>query len=267
MKRETTIEGSSVEEALDKALEELGVQQDAVEYEVLEETGRRLFGLGAERQAKVRVWLRDEFIREMESGKGLTVDGLPAEGGASPGASEEGLEEGAGGVSPPVPGGEVAAGLSEEELDNVADEAVGTLQAILASLGIDADIEEYEGDEGEIILDIVGDDLGVLIGRHGKTLDGLQVLTSAITNRRLGFRYPVLVDVEGYRNRRRAKLEDIARRAADRASRQGEPIRLRPMPSPERRVVHVCLRDDARVATQSEGEEPFRAVLVVPRKR
>ncbi len=256
MKRETTVEGATVEDALDAALAELGVQQDAVEYEVLEEGGKRLFGLGSERIARVRVWLRDEFVAEM----------------ASEGPGEETSEQECHTLeaeeSPPAAVlREAAEDLTEEELDKVADEAVGVIQSILDGFGIDAMIDEYEGDEGEIILDIVGDDLGLLIGRHGRTLDSMQVLVTAITNRRLGFRYPVLVDVEGYRNRRRAKLEEMGQRAADRAVRQRTPVKLRPMSALERRVVHMSLRDDGRVSTASEGEEPFRAVVVSPKGR
>jgi spoIIIJ-associated protein len=261
MKRETTAEGATVEEALDAALTELGVQQDAVEYEVLEEAGKRLFGLGSERQAQVRVWLREEFIAELGAVEETEV-------------SEEAVDEATGGTIPVEaaarPAGMptfAAEDLSDEELDRVADEAVSAIQNVLDGFGIEASIEEYEGDEGEIILDIVGDDLGLLIGRHGRTLDALQVLVAAITNRKIGFRYPVLVDVEGYRNRRRVKLEEMGQRAAERAVRQKSPVKLRPMSSLERRVIHMCLRDDARVTTASEGEEPFRAVVVAPRHR
>ena len=156
--------------------------------------------------------------------------------------------------------------LSEEDLDKVADAAVEALQTILTSFGIEgSSIEEYEGDEGEIILDVVGGDLAFLIGRHGRTLDALQTVVSAITNRQLGFRYPVIVDVEGYRHRRRQKIEDIARRGADRAARQHSIVKLRPMTAYERRVVHVALRDDQRVTTASEGEDPFRMVAISPR--
>ena len=155
--------------------------------------------------------------------------------------------------------------LSDEDLDKVADTAVNALKTILTSFAIDGStIEEYEGDEGEIILDVVGGDLAILIGRHGRTLDALQTLVSAITSRELGFRHPVIVDVEGYRHRRRQKLEDIARRSADRSARQHIPVRLRPMTAYERRVVHVALRDDKRVSTGSEGEDPFRVVVIKP---
>ncbi len=158
-----------------------------------------------------------------------------------------------------------ASDLSDEDLDRVADTAVETLKRILDGFGITAEIEEYEGDEQEIILDIVGGDVAVLIGRHGRSLEALQVLVSAITNKRLGFRYPVIVDVEGYRHSRRQKLEEMAARTAERVARQGSPIRLRPMNAYERRIMHVALRNDRRVTTSSEGEDPFRAVVVSPK--
>lgn len=252
MDREVTTEAPTVAEAIDLALEELGVQQDAVSYEVLEEPGRKLFGMGGERGAKVRVWIKEEYLQEMEQARQVARELLEEPEAASSLAEqpEDRLE---------------APELTDEELDRVADQAVATLQEILPAFGITASIEEYEGDEGEIILDIVGGDCAALIGRHGRTLDALQVLVSAITNRGLGFRYPVVVDVEGYKQRRREKLEDIARRTADRVSRQGAAVKLRPMTAYERRLVHMALRNDRRVATQSEGEDPYRQVVILPK--
>ena len=155
---------------------------------------------------------------------------------------------------------------SEEEVDRIADTAIEAIQDILKYFNVgEVTIEEYEGDEGELILDITGDDLAVLIGRHGKTLDALQFLVSAITVRTMGFRYPVIVDVEGYKNRQREKLEFIARNAAAKASKQHRSVKLRPMTPYERRLVHVALRDDDRVETESEDEGPSRHVVVYPR--
>ena len=127
--------------------------------------------------------------------------------------------------------------VSEEMLDTIADTAIAALQDILKYFNVgDVTIDEYEGDEGELILDITGDDLAVLIGRHGKTLDALQFLVSAITVRTIGFRYPVVVDVEGYKNRQREKLESIARSSANRAVSLGSKVKLRPMTPYERRI-------------------------------
>lgn len=242
MEREMIKEAPTVEEALDAALEEMGVQQDAVEYEVLEEPGKRLFGAG--KPARVRVWLKASFVKELEREQREEAEESPA-------APRE--------IATP-------AVLSDEEFDQVADAAVSVIQEILDAFGIESSIDEYEGDEGEVILDIVGGELGLLIGRHGKSLEALQTLVSAITNKRLGQRYAVMVDVEGYRARRRVKLEEMARQAAERASRQKRSIKLRPMSAYERKVVHVALRNDRRVETASEGEEPFRQVVVTPKR-
>src|SRR5450759_3368930 len=246
MKRETIADAATIEEALGAALIERGAEAGDVEYEVLDEPGKRLFG--AVRQARVRVWMKEDDAEPEET---ADVD-LPAEAVEVPGVAD---------AVAPVD----EEPLTDEQLDEIADAGVAATQAILACFGSEATIDEYEGDEGEIILDIVGGDLGILIGRHGKTLDAMQTLVSALTNRAVNRRYPVLVDVEGYRSRRRVKLEDIAKRTADRVARQGRPVKLRPMSSYERKVVHVALREDGRVVTVSEGEEPFRQVVVSPK--
>ena len=156
--------------------------------------------------------------------------------------------------------------VTEEELDAIADTAIAALQDLLKYFNVgEVTIDEYEGDEGELILDITGDDLAVLIGRHGRTLDALQFVVSAITVRSMGFRYPVIVDVEGYKSRQREKLESIARSTANKAASQHRSVKMRPMTPYERRIVHITLRDDDRVDTASEGEGSARHVVVVPR--
>ncbi|MBQ9044141.1 MAG: KH domain-containing protein [Eggerthellaceae bacterium] len=157
--------------------------------------------------------------------------------------------------------------LSDEQLDEIADTAIAALKDVLKYFNVgEVTIDEYEGDEGELILDITGDDLAVLIGRHGKTLDALQFLISAITVRKIGFRFPVIIDVESYKNRQRQKLESLARSSAKKAAAQGHSVKLRPMTPYERRIIHMALRDDPRVETASEGEGSGRHVVVVPVK-
>ncbi len=253
MERECIKEAATVEDAVDAALEELGVQQDAVEYEVLEEPGRGLFGMRPDKPARVRVWIRPSYLADLEAARQAVAEIIESEPVAS--STSTGPLD-----------GDHAPELSDEDLDRVADTAVQALREIASHFGImDPTIEEYEGDEGEIILDVVGGELGILIGRHGRTLDALQTAVGAITTRRLGFRYPVVVDVEGYRHRRRQKIEEIARRGADRAVRHRQEVRLRPMTSFERRIVHMALRGDARVITASEGTEPYRQVVISPK--
>ena len=123
-------------------------------------------------------------------------------------------------------------------------------------------IDEYDGDEGELILDISGGDLAVLIGRHGKTLDALQMVVSSYLSNRLKFHYPIVVDIEGYKSRRREKLSELARSAAARAKKQHGRVAMAPMNAYDRRIVHLALIDDDEVTTHSEGNEPERRVIV-----
>ncbi|MDR2196962.1 MAG: KH domain-containing protein [Coriobacteriales bacterium] len=153
--------------------------------------------------------------------------------------------------------------LTDEELDAIADAAIEAINRLLPWFGVEnATIEEYEGDEGELIFDIVGENLAILIGRHGRTLDAFQFVVSSMVAKRIGFRHPLQVDVEGYKHRRKQKLVTIAKSSAARALRQKREVRLRPMTPYERRIVHIALRDDPRVSTTSEGVEPNRQVVI-----
>ena len=152
--------------------------------------------------------------------------------------------------------------LSDDQLDAVADLAVGVIRDVLKCFGeTESTIDEYDGDEGELILDVNGGDLAVLIGRHGRVLDALQLVISSIVSKRLGFHFPIVVDIEGYKNRRKQKIQTIDRSAASRAKRSGK-VRLKPMNAYERRLVHLALIDDADVTTHSEGEDPERYVVI-----
>lgn len=153
--------------------------------------------------------------------------------------------------------------LTDAELDQVADLAVSFVKNILSYFGEQhVSIDEYDGDEGELILDVNGGDLAVLIGRHGRTLEALQTIVSSYMSNKLKFHYPVVVDIEGYKSRRRAKLQSLAQSAASRAKRQHGRASLPAMSAYERRIVHMALVDDPEVTTHSEGEEPERHVVV-----
>lgn len=153
--------------------------------------------------------------------------------------------------------------LTDEELDTVADVALSVIRNILKHFDAeDSPIDEYEGDDGELILDVTAPNLAVLIGRHGRTLESLQTMFSLIVSRRLGFRYPVVVDIEGYKSRRNDKVASMAHSAAARAMRQHGSVALPPMSAYERRLVHIALRDNAAVETHSEGVDPERRVVV-----
>ncbi len=140
------------------------------------------------------------------------------------------------------------------------------LELAVTAIGAPARIRLEESDEA-IVATLSGPDTGVLIGRHGQTLDALQYLANAISHRVEGdARRPVTVDAAGYRARRTATVEAIALRSAEKASTTGQNVALEPMTAVERKVVHEALKDDPEVETESEGTEPNRYVVVLPRR-
>ena len=120
--------------------------------------------------------------------------------------------------------------------------------------------------EESVTLNLHGDDLGILIGKHGQTLDALQYLTNLASNREGRERTRFIIDVEDYRKRRADTLEQLALRLADRAKRTGDRVALEPMTPHERKIIHMSLQDDSRIETYSEGEEPFRRVVIVSKR-
>lgn len=158
---------------------------------------------------------------------------------------------------------ETAGELTDEETDKIADLAVDYLKGILALFGeTSSSIDEYDGENGELILDVNGGDLAVLIGRHGRTLDALQMVLTSLMSSRIKFYYPIVVDIESYKSRRKKKLVDMARSSAARAKERGGKVTLSPMNAYERRIIHLALVNDEGVVTHSEGEEPERRVVI-----
>lgn len=248
MIREYTAQAATLEDAIDAALEALGVQQDAVDYEVLGESeSRGLFGIGGSKSVRVKVTLKPDAIGE---------------------ADDEGVDDDTAEVGHLASDSDSSSDLTDEQIDEIADTAGEVVRHIVGLLGVEEfDIEEYEGDEGELILDLVGANLAFVIGRHGRTLDALQTAVSAIVTKKTGFHYPITVDIEGYKHRRRQRVVEIATRAADRALSQNRSVPLKPMTPAERRMVHVSLRGVAGVTTASEGAGDYRHVVVIPTKK
>lgn len=156
--------------------------------------------------------------------------------------------------------------LSDDDVDFIANITLETLREVLKFFEAeDSHIDEYEGGRGELIFDIMNPELAILIGRHGKTLESLQLMVSTIVNKKLGFRFPIVIDIESYKNRRQRKLEEIAFNAVARALKQRRAVKLHPMSSYDRRIVHLTLRGHKKVITYSEGEEPERRIVIQPK--
>lgn len=157
-----------------------------------------------------------------------------------------------------------------EGLRDAVSDAQALLEGLLSAMGLtEATVErrlEREGSTESTILNVAGDDLGVLIGRHGETLSSLQYIVNLMLGR-LGHEHtPVMVDVGGYRQHRYESLRALALRLADHARATGRTVELRPMPARERRVIHLALADYKGVTTESVGEGDARKVAIVPRR-
>jgi spoIIIJ-associated protein len=149
---------------------------------------------------------------------------------------------------------------------SAADRLRAFLEQVIGYMGIVAVVETSETLES-VRAEVAGDDLGLLIGRHGQTIDALQYIAAIVVNGDRRQRRQVIVDAEGYRARRETTLHALAERTAQRAARDGAPITLKPMTAAERKVIHLHLKDNPRVETVSEGQEPFRSVVISPRRR
>lgn len=237
MSQETTtleIIAPTIEEAINKGLEQLGVSRDAVEEEVLDPGSRGLFGLGS-RQARVRLKLK-------------TV--------------EEKVEQAVAAVQP----------VKNEGEDHPLQVARQVVEELVQKMHVPARVTAHyvpsddPKEQPTIMVDIQGDDLSILIGRRADTLGALQYITSLIMGRELGEWHPLLIDVQGYRSRRERQLRQLARRMAEQAVNSGRKQMLEPMPASERRIVHMELRSHTQVTTESVGEEPYRKVTIVLKK-
>lgn len=275
--------GKTVEEAVQKALDELGLEEDEVEIEIVSEGSKGVLGLGGE-LARVRVTSLPYEDEEYEEGEYEEGEGeAEAEGEY---AEEDELEdeiappgnrrfepEGVGlgrRAAPPVVEPERPRGIAEEArpFAEIAHQVLGELLELM-SIPAEVSLDAAEMDEQlpSVELSISGEYMGILIGRHGDTLAALQFLLGVLVGKKAGRRVRVIVDVEGYRERRARLLTDMALRAAERAARYRQPIFLEPMIPSERRIVHMTLADHPQVATHSVGEGDNRRVVVSPKNR
>lgn len=153
--------------------------------------------------------------------------------------------------------------LSEEEINDISAKAVKFLNDVFTSMGMNVEVTcKYNHLDDSFIIDLAGDRMGILIGKRGQTLDSLQYLTSLVVNKGTSEYIRVKVDTENYRERRKETLENLAKNIAFKVKRTRRPISLEPMNPYERRIIHSTLQSDRYVTTHSEGEEPFRKVVV-----
>lgn len=144
------------------------------------------------------------------------------------------------------------------------ERATKFLKDVTSTIGIDVEIEVLEQTNEQVTINLIGKNLGILIGHRGNTLDSLQYLTSLVANRNIEDGYVrIALDAEGYRERRRKTLFHLARRLAEKARTTGRKVVLEPMPPHERRIIHLALQNENDIKTYSEGTEPYRKVIIV----
>ena len=157
--------------------------------------------------------------------------------------------------------------LTEEEVKKASEKADEFLTQVFGAMGMDVDIRAvYDKNDNILTLDLAGDDMGILIGKRGQTLDSLQYLVSLVVNKEAGGYVHIKCDTENYRERRRKTLENLAKNVAFKVKRTKQNVALEPMNPYERRIIHSALQGDKFVTTYSEGEEPYRKVIVTLKK-
>ncbi|MGE5123257.1 MAG: RNA-binding cell elongation regulator Jag/EloR [Acidobacteriaceae bacterium] len=246
---------STINEAIEKGLAELELPRQAVEIEILDEGSRGLFGLGAH-QARVRLIVKQSAGEAYQPHEAVSMGDL---------SEASAVEE-----EPAFKPVRIPAANPKEEIPlHVAQETVSELlekihiQAqVMASYG---ELDDVRGTRA-ILVDITGKDLSILIGKRSETLNALQYIARLIVSKELGETITLVIDVEGYRTRRERQLRQLAHRMAEQAVKTGRKQTLEPMPPNERRIIHMELRENAQVTTESFGEEPHRKVTIIPKE-
>lgn len=238
----------TVEEAIERGVAELGIARDELQVEVLDEGGKGFLGL-SERQARVRLTMAAESEVEEEAEMPAQTQ-VEAQPDSAPAAEMEYRLE-----------------ADDEEAELVSREIV---QELIQRMGLDVNVTAKWGTKDPdarvqpLLVEVHGNDLGILIGRRGETLEALQYIARLIVAKELHRPVSVVIDVEGYRARREQQLRRLAEQIAEQATELQRTMELEPMPPNERRIIHVALRDHPEVTTQSIGEGSRRKVTIIP---
>ena len=241
--------GTDIDTAVELALADLKLTIDEVDVTVLEEPSRGFFGIGS-KLALVRVEKKKtQEVKEPEKKEKKTVE--KAEKAQTQKTATPKKEE----IKKEIE-------VKEENLVHCEDhEALRFLKEVIKEMGLDLDITAKKG-ENSLYLDIQGKDSGTIIGKRGQTLDAIQYLTSLVANKESEVYTRVVVDAENYRAKREKTLEALANRLANKVVKTKRSVKLEPMNPYERKVIHAALHDHPKVVTRSEGQDPYRRVVI-----
>lgn len=254
--------GRTVEAALEAAAADLGCAPASLEYTVLEQPSRGFLGLIGRKDARIRVRDIDGAAVAETKAADPSADMAELETRLAEEVEETQVDAPAKAASAKAAQAKDAVSLLEQE-----QRARKFLEDVFAAMKIEVELQRSETEEG-ILFQLEGESLGILIGKHGQTLDALQYLTNLAANRGVaGERLHVQLDIEGYRARREETLTRLAGHLAEKACRIGQEIHLEPMNRHERKIIHMALQDSRKASTYSAGDEPRRYVVIVPRRR
>ena len=243
------VDGKNIDKAIEKACSRLKVPRDSLKYEVISYGSSGIFGLASFKKARIRV-------KMPESESAPKTDAVPSEQFA-----EEAVKKDVQSM--------IQQTFDETRLhaypDDPLDLGKNVLQRIVDSITTDAKIR-VDQNSNRILFNIVGGNSAIMIGKHGQTLEAIQSIVEKIINKRNQNRIRVEVDVEGYLEKRRNNLERQAARLAEKCKRIGKPVAVGQMNAFDRRIVHLALKDDRAVRTQSIGEGYLRKLMIFPKK-
>ncbi len=265
----------TADEAITKACLELGVSSENLEIQVVTEGSSGFFGIG-KKPAIIKARRKEETLPEepvveevkepvpvkTEVKKPVKAVEKPVEETVKPVKHQEAKKE------QPKPREEKKIiKRSEEEIAEIKAEAEKFLSGVFKAMELEVELKmEYKAEDGSLEVEFIGQDMGILIGKRGQTLDSLQYLTSLVVNKgRQGY-VRVKLDTEDYRNRRKETLENLAKSIAYKVRKTRKPVSLEPMNPYERRIIHSALQGNRYVETYSEGSEPYRHVVVKLKK-
>lgn len=243
-----TVSAKTVEDALTEASIELGLASTEIDYEVIEKGSTGFLGIGA-KQAVITAWKKIEEKPKKEK----KVEEKPVV------IKEEKAEI------------EVEVPEKEEKLAEVQAQTIEAcekfLKDVLKSMDMEVTLTSQIDEDGALSINMEGEDMGILIGKRGQTLDSLQYLTNRVANKMQEGYVRVKLDTENYRARRKETLENLAKNIAHKVKRTKRSVSLEPMNPYERRIIHSALQADKYISTHSEGEEPYRRVVVTLNKK
>lgn len=258
----------SVEEALEKALNEMMLTREDINYEIVQQPSKGFLGFG-QKNAVVRVSrkvieeMKIDAVEVKEEKKAAIKKEIKAEQIAAAPVKEEAVEL-EDNVDEFVEEEQPAVKVDKKEATGAAEvKGRAFLAKIFDEMKLDVVIDVKEKG-GYLVFDLQGENLGILIGRRGDTLDALQFLLNLVINEKNGAKVKGIIDIENYRAKREETLIGLGHKLAAKARKTGQKVVLEPMNPQERRIIHMALQNDKRVTTYSEGEEPYRKVVIEP---